>query len=58
MEPEFSESLHFDGIETGALPWLATDELVVHAPLSGNPMSKFGAQGGGHIAVAVFVLRV
>mmetsp|Transcript_33805 Transcript_33805/g.73094 ORF Transcript_33805/g.73094 Transcript_33805/m.73094 type:complete len:336 (-) Transcript_33805:2375-3382(-) len=58
LEAEFGESLHFDGIETGAFPWLAADELVVHATLGGNPMSKFGAQGGGYIAVAVFVLVV
>eukprot|EP00580_Thalassiosira_gravida_P003641 CAMPEP_0201603264 /NCGR_PEP_ID=MMETSP0492-20130828/3764_1 /ASSEMBLY_ACC=CAM_ASM_000837 /TAXON_ID=420259 /ORGANISM="Thalassiosira gravida, Strain GMp14c1" /LENGTH=61 /DNA_ID=CAMNT_0048066997 /DNA_START=423 /DNA_END=604 /DNA_ORIENTATION=- len=35
LEAEFSESLHFDGVEDGALPWLAAHELVVHAPLGG-----------------------
>mmetsp|Transcript_31648 Transcript_31648/g.60429 ORF Transcript_31648/g.60429 Transcript_31648/m.60429 type:complete len:457 (+) Transcript_31648:481-1851(+) len=58
LEAQFSEPLHFDGVETGAFPWFAADELVVHAPLGGYPVSKFGAQRGGHIAVAVFVLVV
>ena len=56
FEAQLCESLHFDGVKAGTLPRLATDELVVHASLGKYPAAKFGTRGGGHVAVAVFVL--
>mmetsp|Transcript_38905 Transcript_38905/g.70104 ORF Transcript_38905/g.70104 Transcript_38905/m.70104 type:complete len:487 (+) Transcript_38905:157-1617(+) len=58
LKAEFGEALHFDGVEAGAFPGLAGDELVVHATLGGYPVGKFGAGGGGYVAIAVFSLVI